>query len=292
MTIAGKSTRNKGFLRARIVTTIVLVVFGIYSAVPLLYLVLSSTKTESALFNTFGLWFGGNFNLVQNLRDTFAYQDGIFSRWLFNSAWYSTLIAVLSTLISAAAGYAFAKFRFRGRNALFAGIIAALMVPQTALVVPLFLMMTGMGIIDTPTAFVVPSLAFPLGVYLMKIYTEQGVPTELIEAARLDGAGEARIFFAIVLRLVMPGAVTVLLLSFVGSWNNYFLPLVALVSPQNFPVTVGLALWYQLSQTGGTTDALYTVVLVGALVSVLPIIIAFLVLQRFWESGLTTGSVK
>jgi multiple sugar transport system permease protein len=274
------------------ITTIVLTAFGIYSAIPLLYLILSATKTESALFNTFGLWFGGEFNLIQNLRDTFTYQDGIFSRWMLNSAWYSTVIAVVSTLISAAAGYAFSKFQFPGRNALFAGILAALMVPQTALVVPLFLMMTGMGIIDTPGAFILPSLAYPLGVYLMKIYTEQAVPNELIEAARVDGASELRIFVSVVLRLVAPGLVTVLLLSFVGSWNNYFLPLVALVSPDNFPVTVGLALWYQLSQTGGTTNALYTVVLVGALISVLPIIGAFLVLQRYWESGLTTGSVK
>ena len=292
MPIVGKSVSNRQFRQARIITTLVLLIFGIYSALPLVYLVVSATKTENDLFTTFGLWFGRSLNIVENLQVTFAYQNGIFVRWMWNSLWYSTVIALGATLISAAAGYAFAKFQFPGKNALFGGIIAALMVPSTAMVVPLFLMMTGMGLIDTPAAFILPSLASPLGVYLMRVYTEQSVPTELIEAARIDGASELRIFFSVALRLVAPGLVTVLLLSFVSSWNNYFLPLVALVSPDTFPVTVGLSLWYQVSQGGGVSDSLYTVVLMGSLISVLPIVIAFLLLQRFWESGLTSGAVK
>lgn len=292
MPIVGKSTSNAQFLRARIVTTAVLVLFGLYSAFPLVYLVLSATKTENDLFTTFGLWFGRSLNVSENLQMTFSYQDGIFAHWLFNSAWYSTVISVVSTGFAAAAGYAFAKFQFPGKKTIFGIIIIALMVPQTAMVVPLFLMLAGMGVIDTPAAFVLPSLAFPLGVYLMRVYTEQGVPSELIEAARIDGASELRIFLTIALRLVAPGLVTVLLLSFVGSWNNYFLPLVALVSPENFPVTVGLASWYQTSQAAGAEYSLYTIVMMGSLISVLPIVIAFLLLQRYWESGLTAGGVK
>jgi multiple sugar transport system permease protein len=292
MPIVGKSVSNRKFARARLLTTLILILFGLYSAIPLVYLVVSATKTENDLFTTFGLWFGRSLNIGENLRMTFSYQNGIFLRWLFNSAWYSTVIAVTSTTFSAAAGYAFAKFQFPGKNVLFAAIVVALMVPQTAMVVPLFLMMTGMGIIDTPAAFVLPSLAFPLGVYLMRVYTDQGVPSELLEAARIDGANEFVIFITVALRLVAPGLVTVLLLSFVSSWNNYFLPLVALVSPQNFPVTVGLASWYQVSQGGGVADSIFAVVMMGALISVLPIIVAFLVLQRFWESGLTAGGVK
>jgi multiple sugar transport system permease protein len=292
MPIVGKTIKNASFARARILTTIVLAFFALYSILPLAYVVMSSTKSEADLFGTFGLWFGRDFRLWDNIVATFSYQQGIFARWLWNSAWYSTVIAAGSALLSAAAGYGFAKFQFPGKNLLFILIITALMVPQTALVVPLFLMMTGMGIIDTPAAFVLPSLAFPLGVYLMRVYTEQGVPTELLEAARIDGASELRIFLTVALRLVAPGFVTVLLLSFVSSWNNYFLPLVALQSQENYPVTVGLALWYQVSLGGGASDSVYVIVLTGAMISVLPIIIAFLLLQRYWESGLTTGGVK
>lgn len=292
MPIVGQSSTNAAFRRNRILATLLLGLFTLYTFAPLVYLVISATKTERDLFTTFGFWFGSNFNLVENIRHTFSFQGGIFGRWLLNSAIYSTVSAVLGTFICAAAGYVFAKFQFRGRNVLFAMILCAVMVPQTALVVPLFLMQTSLGIVDTPWAVILPSLVFPLGVYLMRVYSEQGIPSELLEAARVDGAGEFKIFLTIALRLVAPGFVTVLLLSFVSTWNNYFLPLVVLTSPENFPLTVGLSNWYQVAQFSNTTEPVYNIILVGALISILPIIIAFLTLQRYWENGLTTGGVK
>jgi multiple sugar transport system permease protein len=292
MGVVGRSSTSSSFRRKRILATAVLALVAAYTLLPVLYVLISVTKTEQDLFTTFGFSFGRGLHVFENLARAFSFQDGILKRWLVNSALYSTTAALGATLITAAAGYAFAKFEFTLKGPLFAIIIAAVMVPQTAFVVPLFLMMTSVGIVDTPWAVILPFLVFPAGVYLMRVYAEQGVPTELIHAARVDGAGEFGIFFKIVLRLVAPGLVTVFLLAFVSAWNNYFLPLVVLTSPENFPLTVGLANWYAVAESSNTTDPVYVIVLTGALISIIPIIALFLFLQRFWESGLFSGSGK
>ncbi|WP_459698254.1 carbohydrate ABC transporter permease, partial [Acidisoma sp. C75] len=211
---------------------------------------------------------------------------------LINTAFYSVTSALGATLLAAAAGYAFAKFRFAGRRMLFAITLGAIMIPQTALAIPLFLLMSKVGLVDSPWAVILPSLVNPFGVYLMRVYAESSVPDELLEAARIDGAGEAAIFFRMVLRLLAPALITVLLLSFVTTWNNYFLPLVMLESNQLFPLTVGLATWYQNASAGEGGQALFSLVLTGSLVSIVPIGILFLTMQRFWQGGLAAGSVK
>jgi multiple sugar transport system permease protein len=241
--------------RSRIVLTLLLTLFLVYSFVPLVYLVLSATKTNGDLFSTFGFGFGTEFNLWQNLSDVFSRDNGMFSRWMFNSVLYSTVAGLGAAIFSTAAGYAFAKFKFRGRNLTFGLVLGAVFVPQTALVVPTFLLLALSGLTDNPLGVILPSMISPIGVYLMRVYIEQGVDDELLDAARIDGAGEFMIFRAIVLRLVAPGMVTVALLSFVGTWNNYFLPLIVLRSQEYQPITV-------------------------------------LLLQRFWQGGLTAGAIK
>ena len=139
---------------------------------------------------------------------------------------------------------------------------------------------------------ILPSLISPFGVYLMRVYAEQSVPDDLLDAARVDGAGELRIFWSVALRVLAPGFVTVLLLSFVTTWNNYFLPQVVLNDPNLYPLTVGLAAWNDLASGGGGAQNLYPLVITGSLVSVVPIILAFLFLQRYWQGGLTFGSLK
>jgi multiple sugar transport system permease protein len=126
----------------------------------------------------------------------------------------------------------------------------------------------------------------------MRVYTEQALPDELLDAARVDGANEFRILVSIVMRIVVPGFVTVLLLSFVGTWNNYFLPLVMLSKPDYYPLTVGLASWNSVATAGGGSQILFSIVLTGALIAIVPLIAAFLLLQRYWQSGLTLGGVK
>jgi multiple sugar transport system permease protein len=279
--------------RSKIMLTLLLMVFLIYTFIPLVYLVLSATKTNGDLFATFGFGFGTEFNLWKNLSDLFSRDNGIFSRWMFNSVLYASVSGAGAALLATAAGYAFAKFKFRGRNLSFALVLGAVMIPQTALVVPIFLLLALSGLSDNPLGVILPSMISPIGVYLMRVYIEQGVDDELLDAARADGAGELLIFRAIVLRLVAPGMVTVALLSFVGTWNNYFLPLIVLRSQEYQPITVGLATWYQLAQQGGGGgQVLFSIIITGALVSIIPVIVVFLLLQRFWQGGLTAGAIK
>jgi len=285
--------RRPGERRSRIMLTLLLSLFLIYSFVPLVYLVLSATKTNGDLFTTFGFGFGTEFNFWQNLSDLLARDNGVFMRWMFNSLLYSTVAGLGAAILATAAGYALAKFKFVGRNLLFALVLGAVMIPQTALVVPIFLLLALSGLSDNPLGVILPSMISPIGVYLMRVYIEQGVDDELLDAARIDGAGEFVIFRAIVLRLVAPGMVTVALLSFVGTWNNYFLPLIVLRSQEYQPITVGLATWYQLAQQGGGGgQVLFSIIITGALVSIIPVIVVFLLLQRFWQGGLTAGAIK
>ena len=271
---------------------VLLIVCVVYFILPLFWLVIAATKTNSQLFASFGLWFGDGFNLVANLRDTFTYDGGIYIRWLLNTAYYSVTSAVGAAVIATAAGYAFAKFDFRGRALTFAIILGAIMVPQTALVIPTYLLLSKVGIINTPLAVILPSLVNPLGVYLMRVYSEQAVPDDLLDAARVDGAGEWRTFLSVAFRILAPGFVTVLLLSFVATWNNYFLPLTVLNDPNMYPVTVGLANWNDLAAASGAAQALFTLVITGALVAIIPLIVAFLLLQRYWQGGLTFGGLS
>lgn len=279
--------------RSRIILTLLLSLFLVYSFAPLVYLVLSATKTNGDLFSTFGFGFGTEFNLWQNLSDLFARDNGLFVRWMFNSLIYSTVAGIGAAIFSTAAGYAFAKFRFRGRNLTFGLVLGAVFVPQTALVVPIFLLLALSGLSNNPLGVILPSMISPIGVYLMRVYIEQGVDDGLLDAARVDGASEFLIFRDIVLRLVAPGMVTVALLSFVGTWNNYFLPLIVLRSQEYQPITVGLSTWYQLAQQGGGGgQVLFSIVITGALISIIPVIVVFLLLQRFWQGGLTAGAIK
>jgi multiple sugar transport system permease protein len=287
--VRGSQARLRG---AKRLMTVLLGLFLLYTFLPLFYLIVSSTKDDTTLFSSFGLWFADSIHLVSNLRDVFTFQNGVFLSWLGNTALYAGASALGSALLASIAGYAFAKFSFPGRKGLFALILGSAMVPRTALVIPVFLLLSEIDLVDTPLAVILPSLVFPLGVYLMRVYVEQSVPDELLDAARIDGAGEIRIFASVVFRITVPAFVTVLLLSFVQTWNNYFLPLVVLSTPKLFPITVGLASWYQQASAGSGAQALFSLVMTGALVSIIPVTIAFLFLQRFWQDGLTTGGLK
>lgn len=273
------------------VLTIALLACAAYFLLPLAWLVIASTKSNSDLFSTFGLWFA-HFNLVGNLRDVFTFQGGIYISWLRNTIFYAVASGVGAAALATAAGYAFAKLHFPGGNALFAIVLGAIMVPLTALAIPTYLLFSKVGLTDTPWAIILPSLVSPFGVYLMRVYAADAIPDSLLESARIDGASEARIFFSVALRLLAPGFVTVLLFALVATWNNYFLPLIMLNSPQYFPLTVGLAQWQSTSAAGSGSQALFSMVITGSLVSIIPLVVAFLFLQRYWQSGLATGGVK
>ena len=254
-----------------------------YFLLPLFWLFVASTKSTSDLFSSFGLWFADGFNLIQNIRDLFAVRTldgGTYLVWIRNSALYSVTSAIAAAILATAAGYGFAKFDFRGRETLFWFVLGSVMVPTTALAVPTFLLFSKIGLTNNPLSIILPSAVSPFGVYLMRIYAESAVPSDLIEADRLDGAGELRIFRSIALRLLAPGFVTVMIFAFVATWNNYFLPLIMLSEPKWYPLTVGIR---QLGNTG---------IIVGSLVAVVPMILAFILLQRYWRTGLAAGGVK
>ncbi|MBL7255637.1 carbohydrate ABC transporter permease [Actinoplanes sp. LDG1-01] len=264
-----------------------------YFLVPVWWLLVASTKNAEGLFSGSGaLWFNG-FHLADNLRDLFTFNNGEFVRWLGNSVLYALAGGIGCTVISVLAGYGFAKYTFRGRNLVFAMVLGSVMVPLTALVIPTFVLMSNVGLIDTIWAVILPSLLSPFAVYLMRVYAAGSVPDELLDAARIDGAGELRTFVRVALPLMRPGVITVLLLSIVTTWNNYFLPLTMLSSSKLFPLPVGIGLWTQLASSNNAGgQSLWNLIIVGSLVSIVPLIVAFLTLQKYWQGGLSVGSLK
>jgi multiple sugar transport system permease protein len=293
-TTTGTVARPEGAGRRRsALLTLGMLAFLVYFLLPLFWLVVASTKTTGDLFSSFGLWFADDFALPGNLRRVFTAEGGVYGRWLLNTVLYSVVSAGGAALLAALGGYGFAKFPFRGNKAMFGMVLGAIMVPSTALAIPTYLIFAKVGLVNTPWAIILPSLVNPFGLYLMRVYADDAVPDSLLEAARIDGAGELRIFRQVVMRLLAPGFVTVLLFTLVATWNNYFLPLIMLNNPSLYPVTVGLANWAaQASMGGGASGDVLPVVVTGSLLSIIPLVAAFLLLQRYWQSGLTTGGVK
>jgi multiple sugar transport system permease protein len=261
---------------------------AVYMLLPVYWLLVSATKSQNDLVTTDGLWPAG-WHLGDNLAALFSQQDGIYARWLVNSLVYAGAGAAVATLLSAMAGYALAKYRFPGREAVFSTVLGGVLVPATALALPLFLLFAQIDATDTFWSVFLPSVVSPFGVYLSRIFAEASVPDEIIEAARMDGAGELRVFRTIALRMMSPALVTVFLFQFVVIWNNFLLPLIMLQDERLYPVTLGLFTWQ--SQTSRLPE-LQTLTLVGALVSVVPIVLTFLLLQRYWRAGLSAGAVK
>jgi multiple sugar transport system permease protein len=266
----------------------------VYFLIPFWWVIVNSSKDAAGLFGGgSALWFAQTIDYLGNLGQLFTYQDGIYARWLANSALYAFAGGLGATVLAVAAGYGFAKYRFAGRRASFSILLGSVMVPTTALVIPTFIMFSELGLTNTIWAVILPTLLNPFGVYLMHVYARDAVPDELLDAGRVDGAGEFRIFVQVALPMLRPAIVTVLLLSIVSSWNNYFLPLAMLSDNRLYPVTVGIGQWQGLASannSGGTS--LWSIIILGSLVSVIPLVIAFLGLQRYWQGGLSIGSLK
>lgn len=271
-----------------LIAMVFLVSLTVYFLLPVYWLVINATKTQSDLVSTNGFWFS-RIALWDNLSALFERDNTVFLRWVVNSLLYAGVGAAIGTLLAAMAGYALAKYSFPGREFIFSSILGGVLVPATALALPLFLLFAKVGQIDTMWSVFLPSVVSPFGVYLSRIFAASAVPDEIIEAARLDGADERTIFFSIATRLMSPALVTIFLFQFIAIWNNFLLPRVMLNDARLYPLTYGLFYW----QTQISRDPqLQTLVIVGSLVSVIPLIIIFLSLQRFWQAGLSAGAVK
>ncbi|MCJ0874343.1 carbohydrate ABC transporter permease [Streptomyces sp. AP-93] len=284
---AGRPGRS-GAMASRAVVNAVLLVAVLYTLMPLTWLLIAATKNHADLFGTAGFGFG-EFHLLDNLRAVFTYDDGIFGRWLLNSLLYSVVGSLASSLISVAAGYCFDKYEFRGKGALFGLVLTGTLVPTVVITLPQYLLASEVGIVNTYWSVLIPALVNPFGVYLARVFSEGYVPGEVLEAARIDGASELRVFRSISLPMLMPGFMTLFLFSFTASWNNFFGPLVMLNDHHLYPAVLGIYSWNQVVLQ---YPEFYSLAITGSLVAVIPLALAFIGLQRFWRSGLTAGAVK
>ncbi|MET0672631.1 MAG: carbohydrate ABC transporter permease [Microbacterium pygmaeum] len=269
--------------------TAVLAVAGVYFLLPLVWVIIAATKSPGDLFSTFGLWFSDSPQAWANLVALFTQDGGAFLTWVGNSIIYSGVGALVATVISAACGYAIAKFPFRGREVLFSTILGGVLVPATVIALPLYFLLNTVGLTGSYWAVLLPSMVSPFGVYLARIHANASVPDEIIEAARLDGAGDIRIFGTIATRMMTPALVTIFLFQFVTIWNNYLLPLVMLNDTKTFPVTLGLTLWNSQTQRD---PMFYSLVVTGSAVSAILLVALMIALQRFWRADLTAGATK
>jgi multiple sugar transport system permease protein len=266
-----------------------LLLFALYSVFPLWWLIVAATKNQAGLYQTNGLWFSG-MHLGENLRQLFSYHNDVFLRWAGNSFLYAGVGSLGGTIVAMAAGYGLARYDFPGKGMVFAFVVGSFLVPTAMLTLPLYLLFSKIGLVDTPWAVLLPCFVNPFSVYLAKVYTESAVPWEVLEAARLDGAGELRIFFSIVLRMMSTGGATVFLLAFVGTWNSFFLPLTMLRGEQNWTLTLGLFDWTGKRMESGVDFT--TLVLSGALLSIIPLAVMMIAMRRYWRSGVAMGALK
>jgi multiple sugar transport system permease protein len=281
----GTAPRRRG--RVSIVPTGVLLLGVLYALLPIVWVLIAATKTNTQLDSYAAFRPGGAF--WSNFRALTSYQGGVFWSWMENTALYAGGGAILSALVSALAGYGFAKYRFRGKGFLFTMILVGMLVPAVVLAVPQYLLVAKIGLADTYWSVLIPSIISPYGIYLARIYAGASVPDEILEAARMDGSSEWRTFLRIGVPMMTPGLVTIFLFQFVAIWNNFLLPWLMLSSENKYPLTVGL---FTLLDAGTSQPSLYSLVLIGSFLSILPLIALFFLLQRFWRVDLGAGSVK
>ncbi len=281
---------GRGRRRARrtaVVPTVILLLGAVYCLLPVAWVLIASTKNDAQLFNTFT--FAPNGSLWSNIRGLSSYADGVFWHWMLNTALYAGGGALLSVAVSALTGYALAKYQFRGASTLFNLLLAGVLVPPALLALPQYLLLAKVGLTNTYWSVLLPSILSPYGIYLARIYAMSAVPDEVIESARVDGCPEGRLFTRIAVPMMAPGLVTIFLFQFVAVWNNFLLPFIMLSDENKFPLTVGL---YTLLNRGSSAPALYSLVVTGALLSIIPLIVLFLALQRYWRTDIASGAVK
>jgi multiple sugar transport system permease protein len=252
---------------------------------PFVWMLLGSFKSEGELRRDPPTWLPENPTL-ENYRELFARLD--FPLYFFNSTLVALTVTVGNLIVCSMLGYALAKMDFPGKRLLFLLVLGMLMVPGMALFVPQFVLISNLGMVNTYLGLILPSLAIagPFGVFLMRQYI-MGLPDELIDAARVDGAGEFRIFAQIIAPLTKPALATLGILTFLGSWNNFLWPLVVAQTEDKYTLPVALAL-YSVGQN--RTD--YGLLMAGAVVVVIPVLVVFIVLQRHFVQGIAATGIK
>jgi multiple sugar transport system permease protein len=280
----------------RVLAILLLVVFALFFVVPLVWLLLAPLKTDRQLLLEHPFAIGDFATLADNFASLVSFQKGLLWTWIGNSAFYCGAALVLTLIISIPAGYAMALTEFPGRKALLAATLVVMMVPSTALVLPIFLELSAVKLIGNPLSVILPFAFFPFGVYLTYIYFSTAVSRDLLDAARIDGANEFQVFFKIAMPLATPVIALVGFFNFTGNWNNYFLPYVTMPG-RKAPIQVGLAELLSNVPAFNPTNAASTTISLSALalatlIAIAPVLIVFLFSQRFLVTGMTAGGTK
>jgi multiple sugar transport system permease protein len=277
----------------KIATYAFLVVFAFITLVPFFWLVCASIKNQDVFFQYQFLPLGHGFLgidwkslTIHYYKDLLTQEEFDFGRSLLNSVFYASTTACLSTLFCAMGGYALAKFQFKGRETMIALVLGCLIIPGSLLLAPTYEVLYRLGLLDSYAGLILPALAPAFGIYLFRQSMLNSVPMELLEAARIDGCGEFRIFFSIVLPLIRPMIGAFLLITFLGCWNNYIGPQIIFQTPEKYPLAVKIA------QLKGLYSINYGLLMAGTVISIAPVMVLFLFLQKEFISGLTTGAVK
>ncbi|MCL6444418.1 MAG: carbohydrate ABC transporter permease [Alicyclobacillus sp.] len=286
--------KNRGGTVATTLSMILMIIMASYFLLPLYWILVSITKDSSQLFTTPMLLPPSKWSLVANLKWLDSFQGGVFWRWMINSAVYAICTASLSTLVCAMGGYALSKYAFRFNRFIYGVIISALMVPGAAMTIPIFFLVKLFGLINTYPGVILPMIASPFGLYFMSTYIKSTMPTELIDSGKVDGASDYKIFFKIAIPVLSPGLITLFLITFIGTWNNYFLPLVLLNDSNLYPVTVGMSVWLSnlMLNSSGNTVPLYPLIMTGTFITILPMAVVFLFLRKFIVNGVANGAIK
>ena len=302
MTYAHEARRSRGTGIAgkavsRTLIWVLLLFMVMFFVVPVIWLVVTPTKVDSSLAHN-PLGFGSFENVAAAWNHLAAFQDGAILVWLRNSAFYSIAALVLTVIASVPAGYALAMTRFRGRKILLSLTLLVMLMPGSVLVLPIYLELSSVHLTGTPLSVILPFSFYPFGVYLTYIYYSTSVPKNLLDAARIDGCSEWDVFRRIAVPLAKPIIALLAFFSFVGNWNNYFVPLVMLAKNDDYPIQLGLQ--ELLSSTsafnptvgGGELNINRPELALAVILAVLPVLVLFLYSQRTLVAGMLAGSSK
>ncbi len=288
----------------KLISVIIIAVLAFLFAFPLYWIVIGSFKTPAAINSTVPQWWPQEF-VLDNFRKLFSRQTAAVwelhipftnlsiagpevpaaIRWLLNTVFMAVMAMLFTCCTSAMAGYALAKKRFVGRTLVFGLIVCAMALPKQVILIPLLREMASLELYNTIWAVILPIVGWPFGVFLMKQFSE-GIPGEMMEAARIDGASEWKTFYLIALPLIKPGIGALAIFTFINSWNDYFMQLIMLTSTKNLTISLGIA----KLQAENATD--FGLIMAGASLAAIPIIIVFLIFQKYFTKGITMGAVK
>ena len=286
----------------KILSVIAVIIIAILFTFPLYWIITGAFKTGREINSATPVWFPsewdlGNFHRLMTKRTAPLFNLEIFGmkitgptvpaalRWLINTVFMSVASMLITCLTAAMAGYALAKKRFVGRALIFSLIVCAMALPKQVILIPLVREMSSLHLYDTIWAVIFPIVGWPFGVFLLKQFSE-GIPTEMVEACRIDGASEWRTFTDVMFPMIKPGVGACAIFTFINSWNDYFMQLIMLTSSKTLTISLGIA----TMQGESSTD--YGLLMAGAALASLPIIIVFLIFQKYFTKGITMGAVK